>query len=479
MKQTIHDTVVELHVSGNIEDLSDIEFSVNDQYLFELLKMKIRSETIAYSIKKKKEKRKVENSLEKDIYILETNLESLSKDDMAKLVDSKNELEKIRTEKMNGIIFRSKVKWYEEGEKSTEYFLNLEKRNYVNKNMTEIIDEANNKITDRKEILKATSSYYKRLYTSNHAENWEDHLDVFTNVETKLTDDMKETCEGSITFKECTESLNNMKNRKSPGSDGIPAEFYKFFWNDIGPLVWRSIKFAYDKGAFSTFQRQGIITCIPKEGRDRRYLKNWRPLSLLNVDFKIASGAIAHRVKQVLPNIISETQTGFLKNRFIGENTRILYDLMNHCEVHQIPGLLVTVDFEKAFDSIEWNFIDEALSAFNFGPSLRNWIKLFLRNGVSAVTNSGHMSDFFPLGRGCRQGDPLSPYLFIICAELLSIAIKRNKHIRGINVKGVEYCIFQYADDSNFTLDGSEKKSLRTHLGFKHICYLLRLKDKL
>jgi hypothetical protein len=131
-------------------------------------------------------------------------------------------------------------------------------------------------------------------------------------------------------------------------------------WNSINSsgLILDIDKFAYEHGELSPFQTQGIITCIPKDGRDRRLLKNWRPISLLNVDYKIISGAIANRVKQVLPDIISNThiisntQTGFMKGRFIGENKRLVYDIMNYCQLHKLPDLLLMIDFEKAFDTI-------------------------------------------------------------------------------------------------------------------------------
>ena len=110
----------------------------------------------------------------------------------------------------------------------------------------------------------------------------------------------KTSLDGNLSFKECGESLKLMKNVKSPGSDGFTVDFYRFFWKDIGAFVFWSLYFSYETGHFSQFQTQGVITCIPKESKDRRYMSNWRPISLLNTDSKIASASIANRFKQVL-----------------------------------------------------------------------------------------------------------------------------------------------------------------------------------
>jgi hypothetical protein len=120
---------------------------------------------------------------------------------------------------------------------------------------------------------------------------------------------------------------------------------------------------------------------------DRHFIGNWRPISLLNTDLKIASAVIANRIKPLLPFIISDTQKGFIKGRFIGENTRLLYDLMHYLEQHNKTGLLFLVDFEKAFDSVEWKFLKKALSSFNFGPSVCKWFELFYSKAKSCVIN--------------------------------------------------------------------------------------------
>lgn len=163
--------------------------------------------------------------------------------------------------------------------------------------------------------------------------------------------------EGPLIKTEVLNFLKKMKNDKSPGPDGFSSEFYKNFWKDLGSFITWAINTSYELLHFSETNKLGIITCIPKEGKPKQYLKNWRPISLLNVVYKLASGCIAERLKKVLDKLINRDQTGFLKGRFIGENIRLVYDLMNYTEQNQIPGLLMLIDFEKAFDSISWNFI--------------------------------------------------------------------------------------------------------------------------
>ena len=185
-----------------------------------------------------------------------------------------------------------------------------------------------------------------------------------------------------------------------------------------------------------------------------------RPITLLNTDYKIAAKAIANRIKTVLPKLINNDQTGLMKGRFIGENIRLIDGIIQYATQHNVPGLLLFIDFEKAFDSLEWPFIFDTLRFFGFGPSLINWVRTFYCNIESRVLNNGWSSNFFQPQRGVRQGCPLSPYLFILAAELLAKAVRNNKSIRGFSlgndeVKTVK--ISQYADDTPLILDGSEK----------------------
>ena len=184
---------------------------------------------------------------------------------------------------------------------------------------------------------------------------------------------------------------------------------------------------------------------------------------LLNCDYKIAAKAIANRLKRVLPRLIDHDQTGFPKGRFIGENIRLVDATIKYTAAKNIPGLLLFLDFEKAFDTVEWSFIQKTFRHFNFGPTIINWIKLFYNDTESSILNNGWSSDFFKLGRGVRQGCPLSPYLFILCVEVLADVIRKNCDIKGITVNGSEVIISQYADDTALILDGS-RRSLTTSL---------------
>ena len=466
IKKVITDVKIQYSVPVyNVENINKITnenlvLTINDQLFLDTLLMEIRGKTISYSSFKKKEQSKLENKLIEDIKILEAN-ENMINSDI--LEDKRMELLDIRKLKLKGQQVRSRAQWIEDGEKPTKYFCNMESRNYYSKLITKLETEQGHIITDQKNILKETKNFYKRLYSKKPGPQ---NYSILEKLETlnfnTLTDDDAAEIEGKITHDEALKFLKKMKNDKSPGSDGFTTEFLKFFWIDLGHFIVRYINHSYDIEELSVTQKLGIITCIPKTEKVRHFLKNWRPISLLNTIYKIASGCIAHRLKLVLDKIIDHDQTGFINGRFIGENTRLIYDIMHYTETHNIPGLLLLVDFEKAFDSISWSFIDTVLNIFNFKCSIKSWIKTLYKNSLSAVIQNGYLSESFILERGCRQGDPLSPYIFILCAEILAILVRNSKDIKGITIDGEQFLISQYADDTSFILDGSPRSLAKT-----------------
>ena len=160
----------------------------------------------------------------------------------------------------------------------------------------------------------------------------------------------------------------------------------------IKEVVLASLNYSFLKSELSVNQRRGIITVIPKKDKNKLRLKNWRPITLLTTDYKLIAKTLSVRITKVIDKLISTDQTGYIKNRYIGENIRTVHDIISYLEFKKQPGILLLIDFEKAFDSVRWNLIDEALVCFNFGPSFRNWVNILYKNIKSTVLNNGYMT---------------------------------------------------------------------------------------
>ena len=172
-------------------------------------------------------------------------------------------------------------------------------------------------ITDVWTILSEQKRFYHALYTSNNSPDTMNDIRSFLdsiNIP-KLLEEQKQRCEGKILPEECETLLETLQINKAPGNDGIPTEFYKKFWPLICEPFIKCVNECFEKGEMSNSQKQAVITLIEKKGKDRSFLENWRPISLINVDAKIMTKVIATRIKNVLPDIIHYNQTGFVKDR--------------------------------------------------------------------------------------------------------------------------------------------------------------------
>ena len=231
---------------------------------------------------------------------------------------------------------------------------------------------------------------------------------------------------------------------------------------------------------------------MEKKGKDKRYLKNWRPISLINVDTKIASKCLASRVKKVLSNLIHSDQTAYVKDRYIGESVRLISDILEYTDSNDIEAILFSADFEKAFDSIDHSFLFAVLESFGFGPDFIQWVRTLFYNAESCVINNGRSTGYFRLERSTRQGDPLLAYLFILALEALLIQIRENNDIKGIIINNTNIKLSAYADDTYFLASDvislqyifktceifQQFSSLKLNLDKSHACWIGVAKGK-
>ena len=420
---------------------------------WDFIKWKMKTHSRDFSIRLKKKRTSFKDSVEKRLAKCDNELRANPDDrEIAqRYMDAKTDYDVILEEENEQLRFRARVNVYEKSEKSTEYFFRQIKSNAARSNITTL--DMNGKTTeDPTEINNAIYNYYKNLYKEE--ENVSERIatekcdEFLTNDIPKISLEQQKACDMEITREEIRNILfKDLKAKKSPGNDGITVGLLKTQWDLLEPFFMECLNYAIETGELSATQKQGLVRLIEKKGKDRRQLENWRPISLLNVDLKILSKALANRIKKVLPDIISDEQTAFVKDRYIGENIQMIQGVMEYVKEKNESGLMLAIDFRKAFDSINHKFLFKSLKHFGFGDNFINMVRTLHNGAENAIMNGGVTTRYFKLGRSCRQGDCLSPYLFIIAIEALCVKIKNSKEIQGITCHKTMMKYSAYADD--------------------------------
>ena len=374
----------------------------------------------------------------------------------------KSKLESIWNSKSEAARIRSRVQEFENGEKSTMYFFSLEKLHGQSKQWHRIKDVQGITRYGIDNILRIQSTFFENLFKSEgHDIKATEKLTA--NIDIILDANVAQDCERSATADELKKVVKMLKKNKAPGFDGLTAEFYLKYWDDIKNEFLGVVKEIEECCELCHSQYRGIISLIYKKG-DREDIKNWRPITLLNVDYKIIAKLYAERLKAALPLIVHENQRAFIKGRQITENIRQTQDIIEYAEKQNIPGAIIFLDQAKAFDRVEWQYLMECLKSFGFGNNFCNWILMLYKRGESSVLTNGFLSNFFGITRSMRQGCPIAAYLYILQAEPMALAIRKSTNICGIRLPVVEEQrlearISMFADDTQ--LFHSTEKSIK------------------
>uniref|UniRef100_A0A8C7XZI9 Reverse transcriptase domain-containing protein n=1 Tax=Oryzias sinensis TaxID=183150 RepID=A0A8C7XZI9_9TELE len=422
---------------------------------WELFKFEINKYLRKVSSDKAKSRRAHEANVISGItHLCQNNADTLSDEDKLQLSNLQTELDHLYLQKAKGAFVRSPSRWLENGEQNSHYFFNLERHHSKGSSIHRInIDGTISE--DHKVISNYCCEFYQKLYSSKFSQGSTDAFIDSLTVKT-ITESEKEQCESMITLEEVQKAIEQLKSNKSPGTDGLTSEFYKCFAEDLSPFLHQMFLESIDKELLPTTLTQGLTTLIPKSGKDPLFLDNWRPISLLNNDYKIFATILAKRLKLTLDSVIDETQSGFMSGRHIMNNIRLVLDILDYPDIINDNGFILFLDFYKAFDTVEHKFILHCLKKFGFGEYFYSAIVTLYRNCNSSIKLAGGTSPRFNLERGIRQGCPVSPYLFLLVPQLLTDHIKSSA-LEGINLIDKELIITQLADDTTLFLKNEKQ----------------------
>ena len=214
-----------------------------------------------------------------------------------------------------------------------------------------------------------------------------------------------------------------MAASRSPSSDGLPKEFYAKFFPIFGAELVALINLSLDNGHMTESQRFSLITLLCKDPKLHYLLKQWRPISLMNVDAKIVGKVLSIRLRKVMPSIIHLDQTCGVQGRTISDNVHLLRNVFDYVEQKGTTAALINLDMQKAFDRVSHFYLFRVLHAMGFGPEFIRWVEVYYTGISASVIVNGHVSDPFAIGRSVRQSCPLSPLLYVMSVEPLPIEL--------------------------------------------------------
>lgn len=355
------------------------------------------------------------------------------------------------TYKAEGALRFLNRKYYEHGNKASRLLAFQLRKNQSNRIIGKIkCNHTSQILTQPNDITKTFAEYYKKLYEEQSMSEKREKVESFLRPikMTKLRQEDADKLTSSVTQEEIRKSILKLKNGKTPGVDGLPGEYYKIFINELTPVLCKVYNYALTKGDPPGSWSEAIITVLPKENKDPTLCSSYRPISLLCVDMKILTSIIATRLQKYIKSLVKPDQTGFITNRQGCHNVRRALNLQAIAMRRKTPALFLGLDAEKAFDRVDWLFLEQSLKHMGFTDLFIGWIKIFYKNPKSRVRVNGHCSDFFPLRRGARQGDGLSPCLFILSIEPLAELIRADPHIQGIrDDANIQHKLALFADD--------------------------------
>ncbi len=419
----------------------------NPKNWWDLFIIMVQEVTLDYS----QRKAKVKKILKEFITGRMQDLESINYDEMSykqkeEYIYFKRKYDDIVKDEIRGHDIRTRGHpRYEINEPDIDFYSKLEKRYQGRNVISELQDDTGTLKSDNEDLLNISHKYYTNLFAPSKVDHLKQHQ-LLKNINKRLSTAARRLLDSPITDEEFLRAVTQLLLNKSPGPDGITAEFYKKFWYLIKDK-YRQYVNAAKESSFGAHKNTSVTTLIYKLRGKIYILDNYRPISLINVDLKILSKALTNRLKPILPSIIHWSQTA-VDGRRIDHTMHLLRDLIDLVDKEDTEGAFIFLDQEKAFDRVDHDLLFKAMDAFGFGEGFIKWVKLFYTDASTKVKINGFLTDNIPLRRGVRQGCPLSALLYVLVIELLALLLRNNPNIVGFQIGGEKIISLHYADDA-------------------------------
>ena len=347
---------------------------------------------------------------------------------------------------------RSRDSWLKEGDRNTKYFHSRASHRRRRNSILSMRTEAGEYVQDPKLIGAQFIEYYQTLFT---AAPLEDVASVLDGVQRCVTEEMNQELTCPFTEKEVISTMKQMGPLKAPGPDGMPPIFFQSYWHVVGKDITTAVLYCLHSGTLLPSLNHTYVTLIPKTKSPER-VTEYRPISLCNVVYKLIAKVLANRLKKILPHVISESRSAFVPGRLITDKVLIAFETLYHMHnkrAGKVGSMALKLDMSKAYDRVEWGFLKQIMVRMGFHDK---WISLIMEC-ISTVSYSllinGEPTGHIIPSRGLRQGDPISPYLFLLCAEGLNGLIRKatlQGDIHGVSLcpRGLKITNLFFADDS-------------------------------
>ncbi|CAM2118286.1 unnamed protein product [Caretta caretta] len=358
--------------------------------------------------------------------------------------EKREELRALEDHRARGAFVRSRIHLLREMDRGSRFFYALEKMRGAKKHITCLLAEDGTPLTDPEEMCGRARDFYTSLFSPDPTDP--DACEVLWEELPTVSVGDRDRLELPLTLAEFSEALRRMPTNKSPGMDGLTVEFYRAFWDILGPdlvTVWAE---SLQSGVLPLSCRRAVLALLPKKG-DLRDLRNWRPVSLLSTDYKIVAKAISLRLGSVMADVVHPDQTYTVPGRSIFDNLFLVRDLLELGRRDGLSFALLSLDQEKAFDRVDHGYLLSTLQAFGFGPQFVSFLRVLYASAECLVRLNWTLTEPVSFGRGVRQGCPLSGQLYALAIEPFLCLLRRRMTGLVLREPELRLVLSAYADD--------------------------------